>query len=363
MEENNNANGTKQESEISRFDTSSRYHSLLPELLEELNVAIMMTSYQAGKLITLRSHNGKIDTHFLDCPRPMGLAINNKHLTLGIWAQILDYRRDDTISRQVSDSDIVDSFFIPRTSHVSGMINIHDIAWGEDGTLWAVNSSFSCICKITPQFSFEPYWKPKWITELVPEDRCHLNGMALKEGKPRYVTAFNQSDQAGHWRNIGNNSEGVLIDIHNNEVLVDGICMPHSPRYINEHVYFCESGAGIVWKLDPNTRKKTIFCKIQGFTRGMSHYGGLLFVATSKIRPSENNIYMPIRNEFEHTECGLWVLDINSGELITFLEFDGDISQLYDVAIAENCHFPEVMEWRDEVLADYFQFPSTGNVS
>ena len=82
----------------------------------------------------------------------------------------------------------VDACFITRSSHYSGMINLHDIAWGNDG-LWVVNSSFSCLCTLDPDYSFVPRWQPYFISELMPEDRCHLNGMAVENNMPRYVTA------------------------------------------------------------------------------------------------------------------------------------------------------------------------------
>lgn len=339
------------------FDFRVSYDSALPELLEFLNVSLILTSYQADRLITVRSHNKELDTHFMTCPRPMGLTVDKHRLTLGIWAQILDFRRDDSVCEKVDEHGRVDACYLPRASHVSGMINIHDIAWGDEG-LWAVNSNFSCLCSIDSSYSFVPRWQPAWITELVPEDRCHLNGMAMRDGKPRYVTTFNQENSRGAWRK-NREGRGTLIDIETDDILLSGLMMPHSPRFYRDKLYVCESGYGIIWCIDPETREKTLFAKLQGFTRGISFHDNLMFVGLSKVRASEASLSPPLAQEFDETYSGVWVLDIDTGEVVTYMSFEGTVTQVYDVGIIPDALFPQVLEWQDNKIEHFFHFPES----
>ena len=92
---------------------------------------------------------------------------------------------------------------LPRSCHVTGDIGVHEIAWaGEE--LWIVNTRFSCLCTLHPDYSFVPRWQPPFITALAAEDRCHLNGLALAPCgtsvtavAPKYVTALGDTDTPG----------------------------------------------------------------------------------------------------------------------------------------------------------------------
>jgi uncharacterized protein (TIGR03032 family) len=57
-----------------------------------------------------------------------------------------------------------------------------------------VNTLFSCLATVDEQVSFRPVWQPRFVTALRPEDRCHLNGLAMQEGRPRFVTAAGMTD-------------------------------------------------------------------------------------------------------------------------------------------------------------------------
>ena len=50
------------------------------------------------------------------------------------------------------------------------------------------NTLFSCLAAASPTHTFRPLWRPPFVSRLAPEDRCHLNGLALRDGEPRYVT-------------------------------------------------------------------------------------------------------------------------------------------------------------------------------
>lgn len=334
------------------FDFSSVHSASLPLLLKALNTSVLLTSYQSSRLLTVRSDGLRVETDLKAFPRPMGLAVRPDRLILGIWAQLLDYRRNDAALAIEGGDPLRDACFLPRASHVSGMINIHDIAWG-DGGLWAVNSMFSCLCTFAPDSSFVPRWQPHFISELVPEDRCHLNGLAMRDGLPAFVSTFSRADHAQAWRSA-TRFDGTLIDVAKNRVVLDGLCMPHSPRWHAEELFFCESGLGLVRALNPRTGSCRTVISLPGFTRGLAFAGQLMFVGLSRARVSK--IMQPPPIAKRETQCGLWVVDLNSGKVVGTLNFRGDVEQIYDVALLPGSTFPEIIEWNDERVGNVYQF-------
>lgn len=333
------------------FDFSSTYSANLPALLKALNVSVLMTSYQASRLVLVRSDGELINTQLRAFPRPMGLAVRSDRLVLGIWAQVLDFRRTDH-AIEASADDPVDALFVPRASHVSGMINVHDIAWGEGG-LWAVNSTFSCLCNFHPDHSFVPRWQPHFVSALVAEDRCHLNGMAMRDGLPAYVTTFGKFDRPRAWREWAE-FDGTLMEVAGNRVLLDGLVMPHSPRWHRGELYFCESGRGLVRALDPVNGSMRTVVALPGFTRGLAFLGSLMFVGLSQARVSQAVLRPPIADE--PTECGLCVVDLIGGGVVARMGFTGDVTQIYDVALLEGSTWPEMLEWGDEQVGSIYSF-------
>ena len=103
--------------------------------------------------------------------------------------------------------------------------------------------AFSCLCKVDDHYSFTPYWTPPFVSQLAHEDRCHLNGMAMEDGLPRYATAFNKGDKRQSWReNV--TTTGILMDVHSNETICEGLPMPHSPRLYDGKLYLLLSATG-----------------------------------------------------------------------------------------------------------------------
>jgi len=371
------------------LDFSSHYSDNLPHILSQLGVSLALTSYQSQRLILVRAKAGKLETKLKAFPRPMGLYADENRITIGTLNQVVDFQKSDAALSDVVDGkldrfeelptklqqdddfddDIVaerreqvqaikaaDALYVERTTLMTGMINIHDIAWGNDG-LWVVNSIFSCLSKLSAQHSFIACWKPSFISELKPENRCHLNGMALLDGEPRYVTAFSQSDASESWRDREIN-EGVLIDIKNDRVIKDDIPLPHSPKCHQGKVYYCASGDGEIHVYDPQTDNVDVLCKLPGFTRGMVFIGDLMIVGTSKVREPQNESAekRKIKLKEEESCCGIWLLNASNGEVITHLEFTGSVSQIYDIAVIPDACMPEIISSSDTVSAHLYEF-------
>ncbi len=405
------------------LDFGCEYSSNLPAVLKQLNIALAFTSYQAGRLMIVRSDGEQIDVNYKSFHRPMGLVASEDGFTLGTFTSVINFHRADALVEKLKtplmpiEHDItaprikpkeaqardslegqrtephaeaetpqaaqnetdqnneknkqsltyskqlhapvdnrVDSCFIARSSHYTGMINLHDIEWGEEG-LWVVNSSFSCLCTLDPDYSFVPRWKPHFISELVPEDRCHLNGMTLKDGKPAYVTTFSTYDEVGQWRK-GDKFQGTLMDVEQNEILLNGLTMPHSPRWHNEKVYFCNSGLGLFCSYDPTTGQDETIAELQGFTRGVDFYGSLAFVGLSKARSGNITNAPPLATKYNETFSGIWVINLSDKAVVGYIKFTGNVDQIYDVAVIPDCSFPEFLEPSSPRMRNHFCIPA-----
>src|SRR4051794_8512022 len=211
-------------------------------LLAELGASLLVSTYQANKLLVARAAGGGLSMLVRTFERPMGLAVDAQRLILGTRNQIWFLRNAPDIAPRVEPAGQHDACYLPRCSHVTGDIGVHEMAWaGEE--LWAVNTRFSCLCTLHPDYSFVPRWQPPFITALAAEDRCHLNGLAIVDGKPRYVTALGTTDTAGGWR-AGKPAGGVLTAVPDGEVICRGLSMPHSPRWQDGRLWLLESGTG-----------------------------------------------------------------------------------------------------------------------
>jgi uncharacterized protein (TIGR03032 family) len=378
----------KEDSTEKAFDFSSTSTDNFPKILTALNISLAVTSYQSARLILIRSDGESIDTNLKEFPRPMGIYADEERITLGTFTQVLEFKRSDDIlesikngsldstenfskkalekekekmealkkqrDEEISEIKKANALYLHRASLTTGMINIHDIAWGDEG-LWVVNSTFSCLSTLSPDNSFVARWKPNFISELVPEDRCHLNGMAMKDGKPKYVTTFNMEDSRDSWSE-GRIDYGTLIDVDTHEILLEGMIMPHSPKVYQDEIYVCESGLGVVWKYNPITKEKTQIVKLQGFTRGLYFYGGVMFVGTSQVRASEIKNPTPISTIYEETYAGIWMINLETSEEIAHLKFDGDVDQIYDITIIPDSTMPELLNTDSSLTRHAFDF-------
>src|SRR4051794_13830835 len=201
-------------------------------LLQRLGVSLAVTTYQANKMLVLREQAGGLSILVRSFERPMGLACDGRRIALGTRDQVWSFRNAPDIAPQVEPVGAHDACFIPRASHVTGDIGVHEIAWGGDDAndLWLVNTRFSCLCTLDADYSFVPRWRPPFITALAAEDRCHLNGLAIVDGQPRYVTALGQTNVRDGWR-AHKPRGGVVMSVPDGRVVAEGLCMPHSPRW------------------------------------------------------------------------------------------------------------------------------------
>lgn len=349
-----------------------------PDILKQLGISLLVTTYQAGKLVVLRPENGLLNTHFRVFDKPMGLAVQPHRLAIGTAMQVWEFHNipavcqkldsppiepggesgDDTPKVQVEDSPTKkhDACFLPRVAHWTGDIQIHEMAWVDDEVIF-VNTLFSCLAKRSGTYNFEPVWRPSFITNYIPGDCCHLNGMAVRDEKVRYVTALGETDEPGAWRE-NKKDGGLLIDLESNEIVTRGLSMPHSPRWYDDKLWILNSGTGGFGTIDLASGKFESIVELPGFTRGLSFCGPLAFIGLSQVRESAVFSGIPIAERaLEERNCGVWVVNINSGEVVAFVKFEDALQEIFAVEVLPGSRFPELVNEDRELLGRSYELP------
>lgn len=305
--------------------------------------AVLITTYQAGKVAVLGWDGTRVTLLMREFDKPLGMAVQGNRIALAtrhdVWmlanAPLL---APDYIEGQPGRYD---ALFLPRATYHTGDLNIHDVAM-EGDDLILVNTRFSCLARLSASHNFTPIWRPPFVSDLVPEDRCHLNGLAMRDGKPRYVTALGTTDEAGTWREkkaVG----GVVMDIETNEIIADGLAMPHSPRWHDGRLWVLNSGAGELLWIDPATGGREVVCRLSGYLRGLCFVGPYALVGLCKIR--EKHIFggLPIQERCRTLHCAVAVVDLRRGTEVAMFEFTEGCEELYDVRFLPGLRRPMIL--------------------
>lgn len=336
----------------------SVYTSSLADILRQTGVSLAVSTYQAGKVILVRldQETGTVNTHFRNFHKPMGIASDYARLTIGGTNTVWYYRNMPAVAPKLEPEGRHDAAYLPRQIHVTGDIDIHEMAWAADDVLWLVNTRFCCLCTLDPDHSFNPRWRPHFVTALTPEDRCHLNGLAMVGGQPKYVTALGETDTQGGWRENKANG-GILMDVTSNEVLLRGLSMPHSPRWHNGRLWLLESGEGSLATVSLKQQNWQTVTRLPGFTRGIDFYGPLAFIGLSQVRESATFSGIPLVDRLEERVCGVWVVDIRNGQTLGFLRFEEGVQEIFAVQVLPNIRYPEMLEFNDKRLSHSYVVP------
>lgn len=323
-----------------------------PALLDRLGASLLVTTYQAGKLVIVRAEGEKLNTHFRGFESPMGLALGGGRLAIGTTWQVWEFHDVPAVAARLDPPGSHDACFLPRSSHVTGNVQVHEMAWAGD-ELWFVNTRFSCLCTLDRDHSFVPRWRPPFVSGLSPEDRCHLNGLGMRDGQPRYVTALGTTDTPGGWRENKAHG-GVLIDVSTGQILASGLSMPHSPRWHDGKLWVCESGTGTLGIVDPNSGRYEPVAELPGFTRGLDFVGDLAFVGLSQVRETAVFSGIPITDRLTERNCGVWVVDTTSGQPVAFLKFEDALQEVFAVQAVPGRRFPDLINSDTDRLSNSF---------
>lgn len=309
-------------------------------ILQDLGVSLLVTTYQAGKLLLLGSTPAGLAISFVEFDQVMGVAVQPTRIAVGTRHAIWFLRSAPDIAPRLEPVGRHDACFLTRQAHITGAIHGHDLAWAGD-ELWVVNTLFSCLATLHEGYSFVPRWRPPFISSLAAEDRCHLNGLALEAGQPRYVTALAECDTPAGWRPTKATS-GCVIDVPSNQVVARGLAMPHSPRLHDRHLWVLDSGQGRLCQVDPKTGHITPVAALLGYTRGLTFAGPYAFVGLSQIRETSVFGGLPIAAQREQLKCGVGVVDLRRGEMVALFEFHSGVTEIFAVEVLAGVRCPAV---------------------
>jgi len=327
------------------------------QLLAAAGGSLLVSTYQTNKLVCARmpADGGGLNTHFRDVDKPMGIAVAPGRIALGTRTEVWDLRDMPEAAAKLEPAGGHDACFLPRNRHVTGDIAVHELAFA-GGELWLVATAFSCLATLDAEHSFVPRWAPPFITSLAPEDRCHLNGMAVIDDRVALVTALGRSDEAGGWR-ADKARGGLLMDVASSEVVAQGLSMPHSPRWHGGRLWLLESGRGTLCTVDIATGAVQTVAELPGFTRGLAFIGDYAFVGLSQIRESSTFGDLPVTQRLRERRCGVWMVDLRAGEIAGFLQFKDLVQEIFDVAVLPGVRFPEIAEASGDTVASSFVLP------
>jgi uncharacterized protein (TIGR03032 family) len=314
------------------------YTHSLPPLLSHLGVSLLVSTYQAGKVVAVGVSEGELTLSYHNFERAMGMAVKPDGIAIGARAQVWFLRSAPDLASRVEPVGRHDGCFLTRSSHFTGEIQAHELAWAGD-ELWLVNTAFGCLCTLDEQHSFVPRWRPPFLTALAADDRCHLNGLAMQGAVPKYVTALSETDTPQGWRPHKATS-GCLIDVASGQTVARGFAMPHSPRVDHGRVWLLHSGAGQLVLVDPASGKAETVTELPGYTRGLALYDRFAFVGLSKIRETSTFGGMPIAERRPELKCGVGVVDLATGRLAAHLEFLSGVEEIFDVQVMPGVRFP-----------------------
>lgn len=319
-------------------------HSLsLPALLERLNLSVLLSTYQAGRVVSLGSHRGQLQVGFSRFDQAMGLARTPTGLVVGSRDAIWSLPASREIAPRIKPEGQHDIAFLARSCHHSGPLMGHDLAWcGE--RLWLVNTLFNGLVTIEGSWSFVPQWQPPFIGGWAAGDRCHLNGLAISDDgrAPAYVTALGECDSENGWRE-NKATGGCLIHVPSGEVVLRGLAMPHSPRLYNGQLYLLDSGQGSLVRFDPLTGTRSTVATLPGFTRGLDCFAGHAFVGLSQIRETAVFGGLPLQEAGQQLRCGLAVVDLGTAELVGLFWFHSGVEEVFAVTVLPGYRNPVVI--------------------
>ncbi|MCL4202553.1 MAG: TIGR03032 family protein [Pirellulaceae bacterium] len=317
-----------------RFEYSPDF----PGILQHLNATLAITTYQAGKLVLVGADADRLVFTFHGFEQAMGVAVAADALAVGSRRAIHLLRPAHDIAAGIQPAGTHDAVWLTRQTFHTGAIQSHEMEWGRDG-LWIVNTLFSTLCTLHENYNFVPRWRPPFISVLEANDRCHLNGLAMDDGLPRFVTAHGQSDEPAGWR-TNKASGGVVIDVTSGETVARNLAMPHSPRIAHGRLWLLNSGAGQLMTVDPARGRCDVVADFPGYVRGLAFHGQFAFVGLSKIR--ERSVFggLPIERDRANLRCGLAVFDLATAKTVAVLQFHSGVDEIFAVSVLPGCRRP-----------------------
>ena len=341
------------------------------------NLSIALTTYQTGKMFLLgRQPDGRMSVFERTFNRCMGLCTAGEGQTLWMSSLYQLWRFENLLDAGQATRDGYDRLYVPIKGHTTGDVDIHDLIvqrrpseLGGDRPVF-VCTLFNCLATTSETHSFEPLWKPPFISSYTPEDRCHLNGLAAdpETSNPRYVTCVSKSDVADGWRDRREGG-GVVIDVTTNEIITEGLSMPHSPRLHPDFpgkLWLVNSATGFFGYVDLATGKFEEVAFLTGYGRGMAFAGPYAIVGLSTCRENRTFSGLPLDKNLADRDadprCGLQVIDLRTGASPHWVRMSGLLKELYDVVVLPGVIRPMAIGFKSDEIRRMLRLGEMGSL-
>ncbi len=329
--------------------------------MSDHGVSLGFSTYQAGKLFLVGFQgDGRLSIYERTFNRAMGLHASDDAQTLWMASLYQLWRFENFVPTGGQVPGGYDKLYVPTLGHTTGDIDIHDVHVGGHGKPVFVATLFNCLGTVSETHSFEPLWKPPFISAMAAEDRCHLNGLALdpQTREPAFVTMVSRSDVADGWRDrrVGG---GLLMDVRTNEVVCEGLSMPHSPRVHPDQpdrVWLLQAGTGFLGYVDSGSARpafvEVAFCP--GFVRGLSFVDRYAIVGMSATREQKTFGGLPLeenlRTRDAEARCALHIVNLDTGAAEHWLRIEGVVRELYDVVALRGVQRPMLLGFKTDEI-------------
>lgn len=316
----------------------------LVSFLERHGIAIAFTSPQSGTLFMLgRSGGRSLTVHEGSFRHAMGLHRAGDILLLATRAHV--YRLENSLSDGQGNEEVFTHCFVPMVSHPVGALDVHDVGMNREGDVVFVNTRGNCLAAVSRSQQVRPIWVPFFISEMTLGDRCHLNGLAMLDGAPAYVTAASRSDVFDGWR--GQRSDGgIVMDVKRNAIVCEGLSMPHSPQVYAGTLWLLNSGSGelgFVEGADNGCGRFVPVARCPGYTRGLAFHGDYAIVGLSRPRYDDFSGF-ELEHHFEDARseswCGIQIIETSTGRCVEWFRIDHRVAEIYGVAALPNVTRP-----------------------
>ena len=351
--------GKQQPKDITKLKVEKSCSRGLAGWLGQHKLSLAITSYQSGRIYLVGSDKqGRVSFFERIFERAMGVVGNAQRIYLGGLYQL--WRFENVLRSNEIIHGQFDKCYVPRNAQTIGDLDIHELGIRKNGKVVFVNTKYSCLAELSQTHSFKAIWKPKFVSKLAPEDRCHLNGLAMVDGEPKYVTAVCRSDSVDGWRDRRRDG-GVVIDVETDEIVCEGLSMPHSPRWHNGRLWLLNAGTGHLGWVDFEKKAFVPHAFVPGFARGLSIIGNVAAVGLSKPR-NQRFEGLQLDDELKKRDadawCGVQIVSLTNGDVMNWIRFEGDITEIFDISFLPNVKNPMMIGLRTAEIRDLITFES-----
>jgi len=312
------------------------------EWLAGTGSSLAFTTYQAGKVFLIGSNKseGRLSVFERSFPRCMGFGVSPEDGSRTLWlSSLYQLWRFENFLLPGQIKEGYDAVFVPVEGRTTGEVDVHDIHPRDNEPPVFVVTRFNCLATLDAQNSFKPIWTPPFITDIVPEDRCHLNGLSMRDGKPGFVTCVAASNTRRGWHDKRRDG-GLVIDVETNETIVEGLSMPHSPRLYRDELYIIQTGTGEFGRVDRKSGQFEPMCFLPGFARGVAFIDNHAIIGVSRPRKDKTFEGLELNERLEaqnlDATCMIAVVNLKTGAIDHAFTIEGVVQELYDVAVLKS---------------------------